>query len=127
MTAVLHHADLLELYDVEIHQKISMPHCLKLKTMVKRWKDQKLRSRNFYARHGRIESGPVVKSRKGITGVEGGKGICYQRKEKGQCSQGDRCSFRHDTQDRAQKPEHTAATTSEPALVTRSKCVEEEK
>ena len=31
-------------------------------------------------------------------------------------SQGDRCSFRHVTQDRAQKPEHTAATLSEPAL-----------
>ena len=28
----------------------------------------------------------------------------------------DRCSFRHETQDRAQKPEHTAATPSEPAL-----------
>ena len=32
-------------------------------------------------------------------------------------SQGDRCSFRHVTQDRAQKPEHTAATPSEPALL----------
>ena len=36
-------------------------------------------------------------------------------KKKGQCSQGDRCSFRQETQDRAQKPEHTAATPSEPA------------
>ena len=26
------------------------------------------------------------------------------------------CSFRHDTQDRAQKPEHTAATLSEPTV-----------
>ena len=34
---------------------------------------------------------------------------------KRQCSQGDRCSFRHESQDRAQKPEHTAATPSEPA------------
>ena len=88
----------------------------KLKTMVKRSKDQKLRLRNFHARHGRIESGAVIKSRKGFTGVEGGKGICYQWKEKGQCSQGDRCSFRHEAEDRAQKPKHTAATLSEPAL-----------
>ena len=32
----------LELYDMEIHQKISMPNYQKLKTMVKRSVDQKL-------------------------------------------------------------------------------------
>ena len=76
----------LELYYMEIHQKISMPNKQKLKTMVKRSIDQKLRLRNFDARHGRIETGAVVKSRKGMSGVEGGKGTCYQWKEKGQCS-----------------------------------------
>ena len=106
--------NVLELYDMVIHQKISVPNCQKLKTVVKRRKDQKLRLRNFDARHGKIESGAVIKSRKGPIGVEGGKGICFQWKGKGQCSQGDRCSFRHETQDRAQKPEHTAATLSEP-------------
>ena len=55
----------LELYDMEIHQKISMPNDQKLKTMVKRSIDQKLRLRNFDARHGKIETGAVVKSRKG--------------------------------------------------------------
>ena len=49
----------LELYDMEIHQKISVPNHKKLKTVVKRTKDQKLRLRNFDARHGRIESGAV--------------------------------------------------------------------
>ena len=93
----------LELYDMEIHQKTSMPNCQKLKTMVKKSIDQKLRFRNFDARHGRIETGAVVKSRKGLTGAEGGKGIFYQWKEKSQCSQGDRCSFRHEAQDREQK------------------------
>ena len=58
----------------------------------------------------------MIKSRKGLSGVQGGKGICYQGKEKGQCFQGDCCSFRHETQDRAQKPEHTAATPSEPTV-----------
>ena len=84
--------------------------------MVKNSIDQKLRLRNFDARHGKFESAAVGKSRKGAIGVEGGKGSCYQWKEQGQSSQGDRCSFRHETQDRAQKPEHTAATPSEPAL-----------
>ena len=49
----------LELYEMEIHQKISMPNNQKLKTMVKRSIDQKLRLRNFGARHGKIESGAV--------------------------------------------------------------------
>ena len=90
--------------------------------MVKRRKDRKIRLRNFGARHGRIESGAAVKSRQGLIGVEGGKGICYQFKEKGQCSQADRCSFRPETQDRAQKPEHTAATPSE-STVSRGRSV----
>ena len=89
----------LQLYDMENHQKISMPNdqkfFLKKKTMVKRSIDQKLRLRNFDARHGRIETVAVVKSRKGSSGVERGKGICYQWKEKGQCSKGYQCSFRH--------------------------------
>ena len=101
---------------MEIHQKISVPNYQKLKTMVKSSTDQKLRLRNSDARLGKIESGVVIKSRKGLSGVEGGKGICYQWKENGQCSQGDRCSFRHEEQDRAQKPEHTAATLSEPTV-----------
>ena len=98
---------------MEIHQKISMPNYQKLKTMVKRSINQKLRLRNFDARHGRIESGAVVKSRKGQIGVEGGKGTRYQWNENGQCSKVDQYSFLHESNDRAQKPEHTAATPSE--------------
>ena len=41
----------LEMYDMEIHQKILMPSYQKLKTMVKRSKDQKLRLQNLDARH----------------------------------------------------------------------------
>ena len=63
----------LELCDMESHQKISVPNYQKLKTMVKRSIDQKLRLRNFDARHGRLESGAVIKSRKGVIDVEGGK------------------------------------------------------
>ena len=106
----------MELYDMEIHQKISMPTYQKIKTMVKRSMDQKLRLRNFDARHGRNETVAVVKNRKGLSGIQRGKGICYQRKEEGQCSKGDQCSFRHENNDRAQKPIVEAATPSEPSI-----------
>ena len=56
--------NVLELYDMEIHQKISMPNDQQLKTMVKRNTDQKLRLRNFDSRHGRIETGAVPVKRK---------------------------------------------------------------
>ena len=96
-----------------------MPNYQKMEAMEKRRINQKLRLRNFDAfdaRHRRIETGAGVKNRKGLIGVEGGKGICYQWKDKGQCSQGDRCSFRHESNDRAQKPEHNAATPSKLSL-----------
>ena len=71
----------LELYDIGIHQKITMPNYHKLKTMVKRSIDQTLRLRNFDARRGRLETGAVIKSRKGMSGVEGVTGSCYQWKK----------------------------------------------
>ena len=74
----------LELYDMEIHTKISVPTHQKLKIMVKRSFDHKLRLRNFDARRGRIETGAVGKNRKGMSGVEGRKGTCYKWKEKSQ-------------------------------------------
>ena len=80
--------------------------------MVKRSVDQKLRLRIFDARHRRIETGAVIKNRKHMNGVEGGKGTCYQWKEKGQCSKGDQCSF-HESSDRA-KPTPKAEPPSGP-------------
>ena len=65
-----------------------MPSCQKLKTKVKRRKDQKLGLRNFDARKERIETGAVVTSKRGLRGIERGKGVCYQWKAKGQCSRG---------------------------------------
>ena len=58
----------------------------------------------------------------GMSDVGGEKGICYQWKEKDQCSKGDQCSFRHESNDRAQKLDHNAATPSEPSM-TRSRSV----
>ena len=65
----------LELFDIEIHQKISMPNYQKWKTMVKSRKDQKLRLRNFDARHGKIETGAVVTLTSGKK-----KGPVFERK-----------------------------------------------
>ena len=82
----------LELYDLEIHQKISMPNCEKMKTIVKSI-DKKVPLRNFDARHEKIETGAVLKNRKGRIGVEGGKGICYQWKEKRPVFEGRQMQF----------------------------------
>ena len=107
----------LELYDMEIHQKISVPNNQKLKNMVKRSIDEKLRLRNFGARYGRIEPGTVVSSRRGLSGIERGEGnLPSVERKREQCSQGDQCSFRHEGHERAQQPEHTAATPSEPTV-----------
>ena len=78
----------LEVHDIKIHQKISTPNDQRLNTMVKRRKDQKLRLRKFDARHEEIETGAVLKSHRGLCGVERGRGICFRWKEKGQCSKG---------------------------------------
>ena len=68
---------ILQVFDMKIHQKISMSNYQKLKTMVKRSIDQKLRLRNFDVRNGKIETGAVIKNRKGLSEVEGGKDVCY--------------------------------------------------
>ena len=113
----------LELYEKEIHQKISTPNYQRLKTMVTRSIDQKLRLRNFDARHEKIEIGAVVKSHRGLSGVERGKGICYRWKEKGLCLKGDQCSFLHNNNDRA-KPTPKAEPPSVPqSLKTRGRNV----
>ena len=66
---------------MEIHQKIPTLNYQKLKTVVKRSIDQKLRLRNFDARHRRIGTGAVVKNRRRSSGVEGGKGVLVTRKK----------------------------------------------
>ena len=107
----------LELYDMEIHQKTSMPKYQKLKTMVKKEKrSETYDHETLTSDTGEIETGAVVKNREGMSGVAGGKGTCYLWEEEGQCSKGDQWSFRHESNDRAQKPEHNAATPSEPSL-----------
>ena len=52
----------LELYNVEIHQKKAGPDYHRLKTMVKRSIEQNLRMKNFEARNGRFETSAVIKN-----------------------------------------------------------------
>ena len=63
--------------------KLSIRESAQLKTVLElRSTDQKHRLRNFDARHGRMGTGAVVKNRKGMSGVEGGKGIVTSGKKK---------------------------------------------
>ena len=55
---------ILAMYEQEIIENLSMPRYQKLKTMVKRLVDQKIRTRNFQTRNERIETGVLVKTRK---------------------------------------------------------------
>ena len=53
----------LALYEQEIDQHNSQPNYQKLKTMVRRCVDQKIRARNVEARNERIETGVPLKAR----------------------------------------------------------------
>ena len=54
----------LELYNMEIHQKKAGPDYHRLKTMVKRSIEQNLRMKNFGARNGNYETSAVVKNQR---------------------------------------------------------------
>ena len=91
----------LELYNMEIHQKKAGPDYHWLKTMVKRSIEQYLRNRNFGARNGNYERNPVVKNQGTKQRGQRILGDCWQWKANRQYSKGDTCSFRHDVNKRA--------------------------
>ena len=86
----------LELYDLEIHQKKLGPDYHRLKTMVKRSIEQDIRNKNFGARNGNYEKNAVVKNQGIKQRVQRILGDCWQWETNGQCVKGDNCSFRHD-------------------------------
>ena len=86
----------LELYDLEIHQKKAGPDYHRLKTMVKRSIEQNLRIKNFEARNGNYEKNAVVKNQGTKQRVQRILGNCWQWETNGQCVKGDNCGFRHD-------------------------------
>ena len=90
----------LELCDLEIHQKKSGPDYQRLKTMVKRSIEQDMRNKNFGARNGNYERNAVVKNQGTKQRVQRILGDCWQGESNGHCSRGDNCSFRHDVNER---------------------------
>ena len=91
----------LELYNMEIHQKKAGPDYHRLKTMEKRSIEQDLRNRNFQARNGNYETSVVVKNQRVKQREQRSLRDCWQWKANGQCSKEDNRSFRHDTNKRA--------------------------
>ena len=81
----------LELYNLETHQKKAGADYHRLKKMVKRSIEQNNEFRNFEARknQGTKQCGQRT------------LGDCWQWEFNGQCSRGDNCSFRHDVNKRA--------------------------
>ena len=77
----------LELYDLETHQKKLGPDYHRLKTMVKRSIEQEIRNKNF---------GAVVKNQGTKQRVQRILGDCWQWEFNWQCSRRDNCSFCHD-------------------------------
>ena len=86
----------LELYDLETHQKKLGPDYYRLKTMVKRSIEQEIRNKNFGARSGNFEKNSVVKNQGTKQRVQRILGDYWQWETNGQCVKGDNCSFRHD-------------------------------
>ena len=86
----------LELYDLETHQKKLGPDYHRLKTMVKRSIEQEIRNKNFGNRIGNFEKNAVVKNQGTKQRVQRILGDCWQWETNGQCVKGDNCSFRHD-------------------------------
>ena len=75
----------LELYDLEIHQKKPGPDHHRLKTMVKRSIEQDLRNNNFGARNGNYERNAVFKNQGTKQRVQRILGDCWQWETNGQC------------------------------------------
>ena len=84
----------LELYDLETHQKKLGPDYHRLKAMVKRSSEQESRNKNFGARIGNFEKNAVVKNQGTKQRVQRILGDCWQWETNGQCVKGNNCSFR---------------------------------
>ena len=101
---------ILELYNMEIHQKKARPDYHRLKTMLKRSIEQNLRNKNFGAKNGNFEKNAVVKNQGTKQRAQRTLGDSGQSKANGQCSEGDNCSFRHDINKRAKTPSPSSST-----------------
>ena len=102
----------LELYDLEMHQKKMGPDYHILKTMVKRSIEQDIRNKNFGVSNGNYERNAVVKNQGTKQRVQRILGDCWQWESNGQCSRGDNCSFRHDINKRGKMTQSNLSPNS---------------
>ena len=116
----------LELYNMEIHQKKAGLDYQRLKTMVKRSIEQNLRIKNFGSRNGNSETNALVKNQGTKQREQRSLGDCWQRKANGQCSKGDNFSFRHDMNQRSNStqpnPSPRSSTLQNEGNASRTKC-----
>ena len=66
----------LELYNMEIHQKKIGPDFHRLRTMVKRGIEQEIRNKNFGIRNGNFEKNAVVKNPGNKTALGSQRAVC---------------------------------------------------
>ena len=102
----------LELYDLEIHQKKLGLDYHRFKTMVKRSIEQEIRNKKFGSRNGNFEKNAVVKNSGTKQRVQSILGDCWQWETNGQCVKGDNCSFRHDINKRGKMTQPNPFPTS---------------
>ena len=87
----------LELYDLETHQKKLEPDYHRLKAMrEKKYSNKKFEIRTIGPEGGNFEKNAVVKNQGTKQRVQRILGDCWQWETNGQCVKGDNCSFRHD-------------------------------
>ena len=83
----------LELNDLEIHQKKIGPDYHRLKTMVKRIIEQEIRNENYGIRNEIFEENAVVKNQGTKQRGQRILGDCWQWEANGQCVKGDNKQF----------------------------------
>ena len=89
------------LYNMEIHQKKAGPDYHRLETMVKKKKYRAKFTNEEWPETEIMKKSAVVKNQFTKQREQRSLGDCWQGKANGQCSKGDNCSFRHDTDKRA--------------------------
>ena len=106
----------LELYDLETHQKKLGPDYHRLKAMVKRSIEQEIRNKNFWDRSGNFGKNAVVKNQGTKQRVQRILGDCWQWETNGQCVKGNNCSFRHDMNKRGKSGKKLGRNSSKRQL-----------
>ena len=116
----------LELYDLEIHQKKLGLDYHRLKTVVKRSIEQDIRNKILGTELEILRRTPWSRIREqNSVNKERILGDCWQWETNGQCSRADNCSFRHDINKRAKPTQPNPSSRS--FMQQKEKCVENPK